>query len=146
MSHEQGVRRTGGATSLKPRKDRMSHFKPVSKVSNNQVDWADPRLEALLRKTEDWKLDNRGAFPAQAVQVHVGWGAGAPRAATLVWEADKVMVLETRFLLPKGENVRVDRAGGTGPRTVWAVIADGREGFRDEDKENGIYVHWLHLS
>jgi hypothetical protein len=125
----------------------MSHFKPNSKVSNNQVDWSDPRLEALLRKTEEWKLDNRGAFPAQDVQVHVGWGAGTPRKATLVWESDRVMVLETRFQIPKGEHVRVDRFyGDDGLRTVWGVVADGREGFREEDRQNGLYVHWLHMS
>lgn len=123
----------------------MSHFNPVSKVSNNQVDWSDPRLEALLRKSEEWKLDNRGSFPAQDVQVHIGWGAGAPRKATLVWETDRVMVLEMHFLVPQGEHVRVDRLYGDGLRTVWAVVAEGREGFREQDKQNGVYVHWLHL-
>jgi hypothetical protein len=124
----------------------MSHFKPNSKVSSNQVDWTDPRLEALLRKTEEWRLDNRGAFPVQEVQVQVGWGAGTPRVANLVWEADKVMVLETQYWIPQGEHVRVDRQSDAGLRTVWAVVAEGREGFRAEDKQNGIYVHWLHLS
>lgn len=124
----------------------MSHFKPTSKVSNHQVDWNDPHLEALLRKTEDWKLDNRGGFPAQAVQVHIGWGAGAPRKAILVWEADRVMVLETHYLIPQGEHVRVDRVAGGGMRTAWAVVAEGREGFREEDRQNGVYVHWLHIT
>lgn len=124
----------------------MSHFKPTSKITSNQVDWSDPRLEALLRKSEDWKLDNRGGFPVQEVHVHVGWGAGAPRRATLVWESDRVMVLATAFLIPQGEHVRVDRLYGDGMRTVWAVVADGREGFREEDKHNGVYVHWLHMS
>jgi hypothetical protein len=124
----------------------MSHFKPTSKITSNQVDWSDPRLEALLRKSEDWKLDNRGAFPEQQVHVHIGWGASAPRKATLVWESDRVMVLATQFLIPQGEHVRVDRLYGDGMRTVWAVVADGREGFRQEDKQNGVHVHWLHMS
>jgi hypothetical protein len=124
----------------------MSHFKPTSKITSNQVDWSDPRLEALLRKSEDWKLDNRGAFPEQQVHVHIGWGASAPRKATLVWEGDRVMVLATQFLIPQGEHVRVDRLYGDGMRTVWAVVADGREGFRQEDKQNGVHVHWLHMS
>lgn len=123
----------------------MSHIKPMSKVSNTQVDWSDPRLEALLRKTEEWKLDNRGVFPAQDVQIHLGWGASAVRKAVLVWEADRVMVLETKFLIPQGEHVRVDRIAAGGMRTVWGVVAEGREGFREEDKANGVYVHWLHV-
>lgn len=123
----------------------MSHIKSMPKASNNQVDWNDPHLEALLRKTEAWKLDNRGAFPAQDVHIHIGWGASAARKAVLVWEAERVMVLETHFLLPQGEHVRVDRISGGSLRTVWAVVAEGREGFREEDKENGVYVHWLHV-
>jgi len=123
----------------------MSHFKPNSKMSNNQVDWSDPHLESLLRKTESWKLDNRGAFSAVDVQIHVGWGANTGRKAVLVWETDQVMVLETRFTIPQGEHVRVDRLYGDGMRTVWGVVAEGREGFREEDRQNGVYVHWLHL-
>ena len=123
----------------------MSHIKSMPKASNNQVDWSDPDLEALLRKTEAWKLDNRGAFPAQDVQIHIGWGASAARKGVLVWEAERVMVLETHFLLPQGEHVRVDRISAGNLRTVWTVVAEGREGFREEDKENGVYVHWLHV-
>ncbi|GLQ96231.1 hypothetical protein [Dyella mobilis] len=122
----------------------MSHFKPNSKFSNNQVDWSDPRLDSLLRKTEGWTLDNRGGFAATPVQIHVGWGANSVRHAVLVWENDQVMVLETRFLIPQGEHVRVDRAFGQTVRTVWGVVAEGREGFREDDRLNGVYVHWLH--
>lgn len=124
----------------------MSHFKPKFQVSSNQVDWSDPRLEKLLRKTEEWRLDNRGAYPAQDVHVHIGWGASAPRKATLVWESDRVMVLESHFVIPQGEHVRVDRLYGDGMRTVWAVVAEGRQGFREEDRQNGVYVHWLHMT
>jgi hypothetical protein len=98
-----------------------------------------------LRKTESWKLDNRGAFAAVNVQIHVGWGANTGRNATLVWETDQVMVLETRFIIPQGEHVRVDRVFGDTVRTVWGVVAEGREGFREEDRQNGVYVHWLHV-
>lgn len=123
----------------------MSHFKPNSKLSNNQVDWEDPRLQSLLSKTESWKLDNRGAFAAVDVQLHVGWGATNGRHAVLVWETDQVMVVETRYSIPRGENVRVDRLFAGSLRTVWGVVADGREGFREEDRQNGVYVHWLHV-
>jgi len=47
--------------------------------------------------------------------------------------------------LPQGEHVRVDRISAGNLRTVWTVVAEGREGFREEDKENGVYVHWLHV-
>jgi hypothetical protein len=123
----------------------MSHYKPHSKLSNNQVDWNDPHLESLLRKSEGWKLDNRGAHASQEVHIHIGWGANAGRQAVLVWESDQVMVLETRFSIPQSEHVRVDRLYGDGVRTVWGVVADGREGFREEDRQNGVYVHWLHV-
>lgn len=123
----------------------MSHFKPNSKLSNNQVDWDDPRLQSLLSKTESWKLDNRGSFAPIDVQLHLGWGATSGRHATLVWETDQVMVVETRFSIPRGEQVRVDRLFAGSVRTVWGVVADGREGFREEDRQNGVYVHWLHV-
>ena len=123
----------------------MSHFKTNSKLSNNQVDWTDPRLETLLRKTESWKLDNRGAFAAVEVQISVGWGANSGRHAVLVWETDQVMVLETRFTIAQGEHVRVDRVYGDGVRAIWGMVAEGREGFREEDRQNGVFVHWLHL-
>jgi len=123
----------------------MSHFKPNSKLSNNQVNWNDPHLQSLLSKTESWKLDNRGAFSSQPVQLHVGWGANSGRYAVLVWESDQLLVVETNFAIPKGEHVRVDRAVGEGLRTVWGIVADGRQGYREEDRENGVYVHWLHV-
>jgi hypothetical protein len=123
----------------------MSHFKPNSKLSNNQVDWNDPHLQSLLSKTEGWKLDNRGAFTSQEVHIHIGWNANSGRNAVLVWESDQVMVLETRFSIPKGEHVRVDRVVGEALRTVWGMVADGREGYREEDRQNGVFVHWLHV-
>jgi hypothetical protein len=55
------------------------------------------------------------------------------------------MVLETCFWIPQGEHVRVDRVYGDGARTLWGVVAEGREGFREEDRKNGVYVHWLHM-
>jgi hypothetical protein len=124
----------------------MSHItKSKLSTNNSTVDWNDPHLEALLRKTESWKLDNRSAFTAEEVQLHVGWGASATRKAMLVWEVERVMVLETHFRMPQGEHVRVDRIYADGIRTMWGVVADEREGFREEDRENGVYVHWVHM-
>lgn len=111
----------------------------------NNVDWSDPRLQALLRKSESWSLDNRGTYTSKDVEVHLGWGASTGRPAKLVWERDQVMMLETRFAIPVGEQVRVDEPQGDGIRSVWGVVAEGREGFRAEDRANGIHLHWLHL-
>ncbi|BFI95312.1 MAG: hypothetical protein RSP_08220 [Rhodanobacter sp.] len=111
----------------------------------NNVDWSNVDLQALLDKTEGWGLDNRGVYSPVACELHVGWGASTGRKATLVYEREGVMVVETTFILPKGEHVRVDRFLGGAPRSTWSVVVDGREGFRTEDRANGIYVHWLHV-
>ncbi len=121
----------------------MTAHKPHSKAS--QVDWSDPRLKALLRKSENWRLDNRGMYEPKEVQIHIGWGATTARPAVLVWERDQVMMLETLFPISLGEHVRVDQARGESLRTVWGLVAEGREGFRAEDRANGVHLHWLHL-
>lgn len=116
-----------------------------SQVKGSPVDWNDPRLQALLQRSESWKLDNRGTYMPKDVQIHLGWGANTGRPAILVWERDQVMMLETRFPIPMGEQVRVDEAQGEKLRSVWGIVVEGREGFRAEDRENGIHLHWLHL-
>ncbi|SFS18981.1 hypothetical protein SAMN05216570_3864 [Dyella sp. OK004] len=123
----------------------MTFHKSHSKWSANRVNWSDPDLEALLRRSENWKLDNRGTFSPQDVQVHVGWGASGGRHAVLVWERDQALVLETNFLIPPNEHVRIDRPTPTGVRSVWGTVVEGREGYREEDKVNGIHVHWVHV-
>lgn len=123
----------------------MTHFKPSSKLSTHRVDWNDPELESLLRKSESWTLDNRSGYVAQQVRIHIGWGACADKPAVLVWERDNVMVLEAGFPIAQGEHVRVERLAGDGVRTVWGVVVEGREGFRAEDRANGVHVYWLHV-
>lgn len=119
--------------------------KPPAGRSANVVDWSDPRLDALLKKTESWSLDNRGAFPEQVVQLHVGWGASTGKAARLVWEREQAVVIVSDYTLPKGESVRVDRHLGEGLRSAWGVVVESRPGQRDEDQARGLYVHWLHM-
>lgn len=121
----------------------MTARKPHSK--GNSVDWSDPHLQSLLRRTESWKLDNRGAYLPKNVQIHLGWGATTGRPAILVWERDQVMMLETHFPIALGEQVRVDEAQGESLRSVWGIVAEGREGFRAEDRADGVHLHWLHL-
>ena len=123
----------------------MNHHKPLAQKPANRVNWSDPHLESLLRKTESWKLDNRGVYPEQEVEIHIGWGAAVGKPALLVWERDQAMVLATAFPLSQGEHVRVDSRLDDGIRTVWGVVVEGREGHRAEDRANGIHVYWLHV-
>lgn len=113
--------------------------------SGNNVDWNHPEIQLLLSKTEGWNLDNRGVYPRLACELHVGWGAGVGRYATLVYEREGVMVIETRFAIPNGEQVRVDRIRAGAMRSSWGVVMDGRAGFRAEDRAHGLYVHWVHV-
>jgi hypothetical protein len=122
---------------------RMTAFKP--QVKGNRVDWSDPRLQELLRRSENWKLDNRGTYTPKDVMIHLGWGASTGRPAILVWERDQVMMLETRYAIALGEQVRVDEPQGERLRSVWGLVVEGREGFRAEDRANGVHLHWLHL-
>jgi hypothetical protein len=123
----------------------MTHYKPSSKLSKQQVDWNDPHLQSLLQKTESWRLDNRGAFSAQEVRIFVGMSDEAGQSAFLVWEGEQVVVLETLFSIRKGEHVRLDRSTPGTSRTAWGVVVDGREGSREEDRMHGVHVHWLHM-
>lgn len=128
----------------------MTERKPASKKSANRVDWNHPHLEALLKKTEGWQLDNRGSFPPQNVQIQLGWTADADAVASglpglLVWEQGQVMVVETDFPIEQGELVRIDKPVGDGFQTMWGSLIESRPGLRDGDEENGIHVHWINM-
>lgn len=119
----------------------MTYHKPAA----HQIDWSNSDLESLLRKTESWKLDNRSNHQPQHVELFIGWAGVTARPAVLVWQRDKVMVLETLFPLRRDEHVRVVRHFGKNQRTVWGIVADTREGCREEDREHGVHVHWLQV-
>jgi hypothetical protein len=120
----------------------MTH-KPHTQVSNLRVDWNDPELSSLLKRSEGWQLDNRGGFTAQEVQVFLGWSGTVGRSAVLVWERENSAVLETNFSIGQGEQVRIDKHLGDRIRTLWGVVVEGREGFREEDRQRGIHLYWL---
>lgn len=109
------------------------------------MDWSDPRLDALLKKTESWSLDNRGVFPEQTVLIHMGWGATSGRPARLVWEREQAIVLVTDYPIPPGEPLRIDRHTGDSTRSAWGAVVDSRQGLRDEDRAQGLQVHWVHM-
>jgi hypothetical protein len=122
----------------------MTH-KPHTKVSGLRVDWNDPELSSLLKRSEGWQLDNRGGFATQEVQVYLGWSGTVGRSAVLVWEREKSVVLETNFPIGQGEQVRVDKHLGDRIRTLWGVVVEGREGVREEDRQRGIHLYWLQV-
>ncbi|GAB2585631.1 hypothetical protein ISP15_10690 [Dyella jejuensis] len=122
----------------------MTH-KAHNKVSNVRVDWSDPELSSLLLRSETWKLDNRGGFSPQEVQVYFGWSGTIGRSASLVWERDKSVVLATDFPIGQGEQVRVDKHLGDRIRTLWGTVVEGREGAREDDRKKGIRLYWLHI-
>jgi hypothetical protein len=113
--------------------------------SANLVDWDDPHLQKLLSKTEGWSLDNRGVFSPVSCDIHVGWGAGAGKPGTVVYEQPGVMVVATASIIPQGEQVRVDRLQAGTLRSTWGVVVDGREGRREEDRARGLHVYWVHM-
>jgi hypothetical protein len=116
-----------------------------TKASHARVNWNDPELAALLKRSDSWQLDNRGGFMPQDVQVFLGWSGSVGRSAVLVWERGKSVVLEAPFPLSKGEQVRVDKHLGESIRTLWGVVVEGREGMRKEDRAHGIHLYWLQV-
>lgn len=123
----------------------MNHFgKPPSGPSANTVDWSDPKLQSLLSKTEGWSLDNRGVSEPVPCELHVGWGAGTGRPGSLVHEQPGVLVVVSQAIIPKGEQVRVDRFQHGGLRSTWGAVVDSREGRREGDRSRGLQVYWVH--
>ena len=76
--------------------------------SGNTVDWSNPELQSLLTRSESWSLDNRGVHAPVACEVHIGWGAGVGRLATLVYQREGVMVVETRFAIGEAEDTAAE--------------------------------------
>jgi len=120
------------------------HDKEPPRPSGNSIDWDDPNLKSLLSKTEGWSLDNRGVFSPIPCELQIGWGAGVAKAATLVFQRNDVLVVEATFIIPLGEQVRVDRMQAGTHRSSWGSVVEGRAGNRAEDRANGIHVYWIH--
>lgn len=114
-----------------------------AKKSSSQVNWDDPVLASLLKKTESWQLDNRGSFIPQPVEIQIGWGASTGRPATVVWEQAQVTVLETSFPIEQGELVRIDKSVGNVLQTSLGTLVESRPGVRVHDQPGDVYVHWI---
>jgi hypothetical protein len=122
----------------------MNHRSPH--VSHIPVDWSDPELSSLLTRSEGWQLDNRGGHAPQTVEVFVGWSAATGRPAALVWERDQSTVIAADFPIGQGEHVRVERHMGSNVRTLFGVVIEGREGFREDDVQRGVRLYWLRVN
>jgi hypothetical protein len=123
----------------------MSHRSPTH-VSHMPVNWSDPELASLLNRSEGWQLDNRGGYASQNVEIFVGWSSAAGRTAALVWERDQSAVIAAHFPIGQGEQVRVERHLGGNIRTLFGVVIEGREGFREDDIQRGIRLYWLRVN
>ena len=124
----------------------MAHNKDRTRVSIGDVDWDDPKLKALLDKTDGLSIDNRSQLPGTRVEIRVasGWDASTDgKPALLVGESDGLLVLVTRFPLPSGGDVQLTGLPGGGPQPCWAVVSDEREGLREGDREQGLFLNWL---
>ena len=122
----------------------MTH-RHQTEASSSQVNWNDPDLASLLKRSDGWLLDNRGGHAPQDVQVCLGWSGTVARAAVLVWERENAAVLQTNFPIGQGEQIRLDKHLGDRIRTLWGVVVDGREGIREGDRERGIHLYWLQI-
>lgn len=119
--------------------DRKNRIKKFS----NRVNWEDPLLASLLKKTESWQLDNRGTFAPLEVEIQLGWGAGSFRPGTVVWQKDQVSVLETTFPIEPGVLVRIDRRVGDSLLTTLGTVLESRPGSRAHEQPGDVYVHWV---
>lgn len=57
----------------------MSRDKDFPSQRPVKTDWSDPELQALLKKTEQWQIDQRRGFAAEEVQILLRWDAGSLR-------------------------------------------------------------------
>lgn len=110
------------------------------------VDWDDPQLQDLLKKTEGLRLDNRNTFHARWVKWLPGWhldaAAVAWQPALLVWDDHQGrLMLQTRTqALQVGDPVALDLASqGLSPRIVFGEVLQSRPGLRPQDQGQEVF-------
>jgi hypothetical protein len=124
----------------------MAHNKERSRVSVGDVDWSDPKLNELLKKTDGLSIDHRSQMPGTEVKIRVagGWDTSAEeQSALLVADSDGLLVLVTRFPLSRGGEVQLSGVPGGGSQPLWAVVSDEREGQRIQDQGQELFLSWL---
>lgn len=122
----------------------MTNRKPTSDLPTNVVDWDTPEMQSLLNKTMSWQLENRGSFSLCPVDIHLGWSTDISQPATLLMERGNVMVIETSFPIPPGENLKVDKPSGDDlPLRFWGTVIESRPGNRAGDDAKNTHIHWV---
>jgi hypothetical protein len=110
------------------------------------VNWDDPQLQDLLKKTEGLRLDDRNTFHARWVKWRLGWHQDAQaaswQAGLLVWDDHQGrLVLQTRSQeLQAADPVAVDLAPqGMPARIVLGEVLQSRPGQRAEDQGREVF-------
>lgn len=121
----------------------MTHDAWTLKNPVISIDWSQPHLQALLKKSAGWQVDNRGGFVTQNVMVHLNASTSVAKQARLVRTQSDAVVLETSFPIDVGELLRIDWPYGEAFKIQWVQIIESRTGQRRDDHDKGIHMHWL---
>ena len=121
----------------------MTHDAWILKNPAISIDWNQPHLQALLKKSEGWQVDNRGSFVTQNVMVHLNGSTSVAKQARLVRTQNDVVVLETSFPIDVGELLRIDWPYGGTFKIQWVQVIESRTGQRRDDHDKGVHMHWL---
>ena len=108
-----------------------------------EVDFNDPRIQELMRKTEALSLDRRGQQSLQNVLVRPTWNpAEAGVAAVQIGEeAEGQVTLAASQSFAVGDDLLLHRQAG-GPGGVYRVEAS-RPGRRQEDAAQSLFITHL---
>ncbi len=115
---------------------------PTSRLVD--VDWNDPKLQDLLKKTESLRLDNRGMFKTRRVLLRRSWHSSG-EAGEVLLVADpgggRLTVLAD-FPLDRGDPVTIDKqlAGNTEAGILLCEVVGCRRGNRPEDAGRKVFV------
>lgn len=123
--------------------NNVTHDVWIPRSPANHVDWSDPHLQALLKKSEGWKVDNRGSFVSKNVTVHLNGSTSVAKHGKLVRTQNDVVVLETSFPIGINELLRIDWPYGVGFKIQWVQVIKSRTAQRRDDHDKGVHIHWL---
>lgn len=112
------------------------------------VDWNDPRLQELLRKTEGLRIDARATFKPRPARLRLGWREGVSWFEVWrVYQTDDLHVirLDRRLDMHVGDAVSLDTLRPTAPAAgiVFAQVDAMRAGQRNDDQGTPVVLLWL---
>lgn len=115
-----------------------------------EVNWDDPRVQQLLKKSEGLRLDGRGSYRQRPVRLWCSWqSAGTARRALLAGESGAgVFTVLTDFPLERGQPVALELQPGNAQVTGRQLckVINCRAGNRAEDGGRQVYVVRLQSS